>query len=46
VKATIDYALDPRTRPTTVGVLWGPVKEVQAVDDYTVRFVTAKPWPT
>jgi peptide/nickel transport system substrate-binding protein len=46
VKATIDYALDPanKTHYATASY-WGPVKEVQVVDDQTVRFVTAKPWP-
>jgi peptide/nickel transport system substrate-binding protein len=47
VKATIDYALDPANKTHYASAsFWGPVKEVQAVDDYTVRFVTAKPWPT
>ena len=46
VKATIDYALDPASKSHYNSVsYWGPVKEVQIVDDYTVRFVTHKPWP-
>jgi peptide/nickel transport system substrate-binding protein len=47
VKATIDYALDPATRShyATAGY-WGLVKEVQVVDDYTVRFITKQPWPS
>ena len=28
-----------------LGAYWGLVKEVQVVDDYTVRFVTKGPWP-
>jgi peptide/nickel transport system substrate-binding protein len=46
VKATIDYALDPATKSHFVGAAyWGLVKEVQVVDDFTVRFVTKQPWP-
>ena len=46
VKATIDYALDPATKSHfTRAAYWGLVKEVQIVDDYTVRFVTKQPWP-
>jgi len=46
VKATIDYALDPATKSHYApGAYWGLVKEVQVVDDYTVRFVTKQPWP-
>jgi len=47
VKATIDYALDPATKSHyAAAAYWGLVKEVQVVDDFTVRFVTSKPWPT
>src|SRR5258708_15017905 len=46
VKATIDYALDPATKSHfAAGAYWGLVKEVQVVDDYTVRFLTKQPWP-
>src|SRR5712664_2110698 len=45
-KATIDYALDPATKSHfAAGAYWGLVKEVQVVDDYTVRFLTKQPWP-
>jgi peptide/nickel transport system substrate-binding protein len=46
VKATIDYALDPATKSHyAAAAYWRPVKEVQVVNDHTVRFVTDKPWP-
>ena len=46
VKATIDYALDPATKSHfAAAAYWGLVKEVQVVDDYTVRFITKQPWP-
>src|SRR5262247_1462418 len=46
VKATIDYALDPATKSHyAANAYWGLVKEVQVVDDYTVRFITKQPWP-
>jgi peptide/nickel transport system substrate-binding protein len=46
VKATIDYALDPATKSHyAAAAYWGLVKEVQVVDDFTVRFVTKQPWP-
>jgi peptide/nickel transport system substrate-binding protein len=46
VKATIDYALDPATKSHFAGAAyWGLVKEVQVVDDFTVRFITKQPWP-
>src|SRR5438309_8975068 len=46
VKATIDYALDPASKSHfATAAYWGLVKEVQVVDDYTVRFVTKQPWP-
>ena len=46
VKATIDYALDPATKSHfAAAAYWGLVKEVQIVDDFTVRFVTKQPWP-
>ena len=41
VKATIEYALDPASKTHfTANAYWGPVKEVQIVDDHTVRFLT------
>jgi peptide/nickel transport system substrate-binding protein len=46
VKATIDYALDPANKSHyAAAAYWKPVKEVQVVNDLTVRFVTEKPWP-
>jgi peptide/nickel transport system substrate-binding protein len=46
VKATIEYALDPASKTHfTANAYWGPVKEVQIVDDHTVRFLTKQPWP-
>ncbi len=46
VKATIEYGLDPATKSHFASAAyWGLVKEVQVVDDYTVRFVTKQPWP-
>ncbi len=47
VKATIDYALDPASKSHyAAAAYWGLVKEVQVVDDYTVRFITKQPWPS
>jgi peptide/nickel transport system substrate-binding protein len=47
VKATIDYALDPGHKSHYAAkAFWGQVKEVQVVDDFTVRFITEKPWPS
>src|SRR2546425_7366069 len=46
VKATIDYALDPANKSHfTAAAYWGLVREVQVVDDHTVRFLTKQPWP-
>src|SRR5262245_50153031 len=46
VKATIDYALDPATKSHYAAAAFlGLIKEVQIVDDYTVRFITKQPWP-
>src|SRR3990172_2398082 len=46
VKATIDYALDPASKSHfAAAAYWGLVKEVQVVDDHTVRFLTKQPWP-
>ena len=44
VKATMDYIKDPANK-THYMPRWAQVKEVQIVNDYTVRFVTEKPWP-
>jgi peptide/nickel transport system substrate-binding protein len=44
VKATMDYIKDPANKSHDLP-RWSPVKEVQIVNDYTVRFVTDKPWP-
>ena len=44
VKFTIDRVLDPATKSVTRGnFTW--IKEVKVVDDYTVHFLTAKPFP-
>jgi len=46
VKATLEYALDPASKSHyATASYWGPLKEVQVVDDYTVRFLTKQPWP-
>jgi len=46
VKATIDYALDPASKSHfAAAAYWGLVREVQVVDDHTVRFLTKQPWP-
>ncbi|OGK85839.1 MAG: hypothetical protein A2X52_12900 [Candidatus Rokubacteria bacterium GWC2_70_16] len=44
VKATMDYIKDPANK-THYLPRWAQVKEVQVVNDSTVRFVTEKPWP-
>src|SRR5437667_7633920 len=44
VKATMDYIKDPANK-THYLPRWAQVKEVQIVNDYTVRFITEKPWP-
>jgi peptide/nickel transport system substrate-binding protein len=44
VKATMDYIKDPANK-THYLPRWALVKEVQIVNDYTVRFITEKPWP-
>jgi peptide/nickel transport system substrate-binding protein len=47
VKATMEYALDPASKSHyATAAYWKPVKEVQVVNDYTVRFVTEKPLPS
>src|SRR5499425_3125271 len=45
VKATMDYIKDPANKSHYLP-RWSQVKEVQIVNDYTVRFITEKPWPT
>ena len=44
VKATMDYINDPANK-THYQPRWAQVKEVQVVNDTTVRFITDKPWP-
>jgi peptide/nickel transport system substrate-binding protein len=44
VKATMDYIKDPANK-THYLPRWVLVREVQVVNDTTVRFVTEKPWP-
>src|SRR5436190_12735209 len=46
VKATFEYMLDPATKSHyNTAAYWKPVKEVQVVNDYTVRIVTERPMP-
>jgi peptide/nickel transport system substrate-binding protein len=46
VKATFDYALDPANKTHyAAAAYWGAVKEVQVVNDLTVRLITKAPWP-
>ncbi|MBM3217835.1 MAG: hypothetical protein FJZ38_03995 [Candidatus Rokubacteria bacterium] len=46
VKATFDYALDPANKSHyAAAAYWGSIKEVQVVNDLTVRIVTKAPWP-
>ncbi|HEV8310681.1 MAG TPA: ABC transporter substrate-binding protein [Methylomirabilota bacterium] len=44
VKATMDYIKDPANKSHYLP-RWALVKDVQVVNDYTVRLVTEKPWP-
>ena len=44
VKATMDYINDPANK-THYAPRWAQVKDVQIVNDTTVRFITDKPWP-
>jgi len=44
VKATMDYIKDPANKTHYLS-RWAQVKEVQIVNDHTVRFITEKPWP-
>ena len=47
VKATFDYMLDPATKSHyATAAYWKPLKEVQIVNEYTVRLVTDKPYPS
>ncbi|MBI4253523.1 MAG: hypothetical protein HY616_00480, partial [Candidatus Rokubacteria bacterium] len=45
VKATIDYIKDPASK-SHYAAYWRKVKEVQIVNDSTVRLVTDGPWPS
>jgi peptide/nickel transport system substrate-binding protein len=46
VKATFDYLLDTAVKSHyNTTAYWKPVKEVQVVNDYTVRIVTDRPFP-
>lgn len=45
VKATMDYLKDPANK-THYAAYWKQIKDVQIVDDYTVRFITDGPWPS
>jgi peptide/nickel transport system substrate-binding protein len=44
VKATMDYIKDPANK-THYLPRWALVKDIQVVNDHTVRFITEKPWP-
>ncbi len=47
VKATYEYMAQPATKSHYwTNSYWKPVTEVQVVNDYTVRFVTEKPYPS
>jgi peptide/nickel transport system substrate-binding protein len=47
VKATFDYMLDPASKSHyATAAYWKPLKEVQIVNDFTVRLVTDKPYPS
>jgi peptide/nickel transport system substrate-binding protein len=45
VKATLEYLQNPANK-SHYAAYWKLVKEVQVVNDHTVRFVTEKPWPS
>ena len=45
VKATMDYLKDPNNK-SHFAAYWKLIKDVQIVNDFTVRFVTEKPWPS
>src|SRR5438309_4386673 len=44
VKATMEYLQNPANK-SHYAAYWKAVKEVQVVNDHTVRLVTDKPWP-
>ena len=45
-ECNIEYALDPASKSHyAASAYWKPVKEVQVVNDHTVRIVTERPWP-
>ncbi len=47
IKATFDYMLNPATKSHyATAAYWKPLKEVQIVNDYTVRLITEKPYPS
>ena len=45
VKATMEYLKDPAHK-THYAAYWKQIKDVQIVDDYTIRFITDGPWPS
>ncbi len=45
VKATMEYIKDPANK-THFAPRWALIKDVQIVNDYTVRLITEKPWPS
>jgi peptide/nickel transport system substrate-binding protein len=47
VKATFEYMLDPANKSHyATAAYWKPLKEVQIVNDSTVRLITDKPYPS
>ncbi|HET7340714.1 MAG TPA: ABC transporter substrate-binding protein [Methylomirabilota bacterium] len=47
VKATFDYMLNPASKSHyATAAYWKPLKDVQIVNDYVVRLVTDKPYPS
>ena len=47
VKATFDYLLDPANKSHyNTAAYWKPIKDVQVVNDTTVRLITEKPFPS
>src|SRR6266511_2575193 len=45
VKATMEYIKDPANK-THFASRWALIQDVQIVNDYTVRLITEKPWPS
>lgn len=45
VKATVEYLKDPANK-THYAAYYKQLRDVQILDDYTVRFITDGPWPS